>query len=220
MKRVKPLTAFVVLLLMGISSSLFAQSGPGIGTVEFVDGDVRINGELATFGQEVGLGDWVETGPNSTIEIVFDRGNIFELGPNTVAKLDLGEARQQVDLKFGTLSAVFERVRTLSGRGTFDVRTSTALAGVRGTTFFLRAVDGETTYVCTCNGSLELLPGAGNPFVETAAEHSAYFFTQNEDGEVEVESAEELYHDNESLNTLADRIGAAIPWGELPDDAE
>ncbi|MFP4378055.1 MAG: FecR domain-containing protein, partial [Spirochaetales bacterium] len=168
MKRVEPFLLVFLLILIPVVA--IAQSGPGIGRVEFVDGDVRINGELATFGHEVGLGDWVETGPNSTIEIVFDRGNIFELGPNTVAKLDLGEARQQVDLKFGTLSAVFERVRTLSGRGTFDVRTSTAVAGVRGTTFFLRVIDGETTYVCTCNGSLELMPGNGNPFVETAAE--------------------------------------------------
>jgi hypothetical protein len=210
----------VVILLLLVSAALAAQSGPAIGTVEFVDGDVRINGEHADFGQRVGLGDWVETGPDSAVDIVFDRGNIFQLGENTVARLNLSETRQRVDLKFGTLSAVFDRVRTLSGRGAFDVQTPTAVAGVRGTTFFLRAVDSRTTYICTCNGSLELLPAGGNPFLETAAAHSAYFFRETEDGSIVVESAEDLYHTNESLNELAEQIGVVIPWGQLPESNE
>ena len=111
----------------------FSQTS--LGVVEFLEGDVRINGEPVDFGYRVQLGDWVQTGPGSSVDIVFDRANVFRLGENTVAQLDIGSSRQQVDLKFGTFAAVFDRVRTLSGRGTFDLRTPTVVGGVRGTSF-------------------------------------------------------------------------------------
>lgn len=185
--------------------------------MQFVDGEVRVNGQLAFLGQQVSLGDWVETGRDSAVDIVFDGSNVFRLGASTVAVLNLGESRQQVDLRFGTFSAVFDRVRTLSGRGTFDVQAPTTVAGVRGTSFFMRVIDRTTTYVCTCNGTLEITPRSGNPFVESAAEHSAYFLRSNDSDEVSVESAAELYHDNDALNALAATIGVEIPWGELPE---
>jgi hypothetical protein len=210
-------SSVTVLFFLFTCSLLFAQSSPGVGEVQFLDGDVRINGRQAVLGQEVSLGDWVETGTDSSVDIVFDGRNIFRLGESTVAVLNLGESRQQVDLRFGTFSAVFDRVRTLSGRGTFDIQSQTTVAGVRGTSFFMRVVDRATTYVCTCNGILEITPTNANPFIESAAEHSAYFFRQTE-GTVAIESAEELYHDNESLNALAASIGVEIPWGELPHD--
>jgi hypothetical protein len=208
---------FAVLLIVVLVLPVAAQSGPGVGEVQFLDGQVRINGQEAFFGQAVSLGDWVETGPDSAVDIVFDGANVFRLGENTVAVLNLGESRQQVDLRFGTFSAVFDRVRTLSGRGTFDVQGPTTVAGVRGTSFFIRVVDSATTYVCTCNGTLELSPSAGNPFIESAAEHSAYFFRAAEGGAVNVETAGELYHSNDSLNTIAESIGVEIPWGDLPE---
>ncbi len=194
-----------------------AQTDSGLGTIEFLEGDVRVNGRLADFGLQVAVGDWIQTGPNAAAEIVFDRANVFRLGPNTVAQLNLGRSRQEVDLKFGSMSAVFDRVRTLSGRGTFDVRTPTAVAGVRGTSFFFRVIDGETTYVCTCNGTLELSPFGKESFLESATRHSAYFFRQAEDGSVTIERGTEAYHSTDSLNRVADSIGVTIPWGELPD---
>ncbi|HKJ85165.1 MAG TPA: FecR domain-containing protein [Spirochaetia bacterium] len=206
-----------LLLLVGMASVIGAQTGSGLGTIEFLQGDVRVNGRPADFGLQVAVGDWIQTGPNAAADIVFDRANVFRLGPNTVARLNLGASRQEVDLKFGSMSAVFDRVRTLSGRGTFDVRTPTTVGGVRGTSFFFRVIDGETTYVCTCNGTLELSPFGRDSFLESATRHSAYFFRQAEDGSVTVERGTEAYHSTESLNRIADSIGVSIPWGELPD---
>ena len=212
-------SALPLAILLAVSVCAGAQTGNGraMGRVEFLDGQVDINGAPADFGQTVEYGDWVQTGPGSSVDIVFDRANIFRLGANTVAVIEIGTDRQRVDLKYGTFSAVFDRVRTLSGRGTFDVRTPTAVAGVRGTSFFLRVVDRETTYVCTCNGTLELdAHGEGRAFVDSAPEHSAHYFRESE-GMVTVESATKVFHDNDTLNAVAEVIGVTIPWGRLPE---
>lgn len=196
-----------------------AQQSDGLGTVDYLEGDVRINGVLADFGDTVAFGDRVQTGPDGSIDIVFDRNNIFRLGSNTVAVIEIGATRQKVDLQFGTVSAVFNRLRTLAGDGTFGVTTQTVAGGVRGTSFFFRVLDRDTTYVCVCNGALELDPnGDLDPFVNSAVAHSASYF-RNVDGEVVVETAAELFHSSESLNVVADRIDATIPWGSVPESS-
>jgi hypothetical protein len=208
--------AVLIALLLVAGPAVAQTPGRASGVVEFVDGDVRINGVMADFGQVVQFGDWVQTGPGASIDIVFDRANIFRLGENTVAVIEIGSSSQRVDLRYGTFAAVFDRVRTLSGRGTFDVRTPTAVAGVRGTSFFLRVLDRETTYVCTCNGTLDLDPhGDAASFLDSAPQHSAHYFREV-DGAVTVEVAPQIYHDNDTLNVLADVIDVTIPWGSLP----
>ena len=203
-----------VLMMAVLSGAAFAQTATASrGVVEYLDGDVHINGVPADFGQRVYRGDWVQTGPDSHVDIVFDRLNIFRLGENTVAVLDIGAVRQEVDLKIGTFAAVLNRVSGAAGGG-FNVRTPTTVAGVRGTSFFVRVIDSSTTYQCTCNGSVHLHPDDGDEFVETATEHSAYLFTET-DGVVSVRSAAELYHSSTSLNELAAEIGVTIPWGRL-----
>lgn len=199
--------------------TLAAQAGgqPGLGTVDFVDGEVTINGVEADFGQTVGFGDWVQTGPGAAVDIVFDRANIFRLGENTVAVIEIGTTRQRVDVKYGSLSAVFDRLRTLTGAGTFDLTTPTVAGGVRGTTFFIRVIDRDDSYVCTCNGTLELEPlGSDEPFLDSAVEHSAHTF-RKVDGTIVVETAPLIYHSSETLDRVADRIGVTIPWGSLPE---
>jgi len=200
-----------------VSGAAWGQSSGqrGIGTVEFVDGNVTINGVPADFGQVVGYGDWVQTGPDSSIDIVFDRANIFRLGENTVATIEIGTTRQTVDLKFGSFAAVFDRLRTLSGNGTFDVRAPTVAGGVRGTSFFFRVLDRDTTYVCTCNGTLELAASGAESFRESAPEHAAHYF-RNVGGSVSVETAPLVFHSNESLNAIAEVVGVSVPWGSLP----
>ena len=200
-----------MLAIVGVASAQTA-----LGVVEFVVGDVRVNGVEVDFGDVVGAGDWVQTGEDGEVDIVFDTANIFRLGPNTVAVLNLGEARQSVDLKVGTFAGVFDRVRSLSGRGTFDVVTPTAVGGVRGTSFFLSVIDSETTYVCTCNGRVEYTTG-GDSFLDAAAEHSAYYMRRADDGTVSVERAPEIFHSNESLNQVAAQIDSIIPWGVDPE---
>jgi hypothetical protein len=204
----------VIAIALALLVTLTAGAQTATGVVDFVQGDVRVNGVPVDFGDAVGAGDWVQTGEDGQIDVVFDRRNIFRLGPNTVAVLNLGDRTQNVDLKTGTFAAVFDRVRTLAGRGTFDVTTPTAAGGVRGTSFFMRVVDRDTTYVCTCNGTLEYTPFGAGSFLDSATAHSAFLMVRNDDGTVSVERSVEQYHNSDSLNIVAERIDVVIPWGQ------
>jgi hypothetical protein len=211
--RTGVIVTFLLTIVTGLAS---AQNEPGLGVVQYLEGDVRINGVPADFGDRVAFGDRLQTGPDGYVDIVFDRSNIFRLGSNTVAVIKIGASRQSVDLQFGTFSAVFSRLRTLTGHDTFTVRAPTVAGGVRGTSFFFRVLDRNTTYVCSCNGSLELDDlGPTGPFVDSAVSHSARYF-RNVDGEIVTERADEIFHSSESLNEIADVIGLEIPWGSVP----
>ena len=194
-----------------------AQSGSGasIGVVEYLEGDVRINGKDADFGYSVQVGDWVQTGPNSAVDIVFDRANIFRLGQNTVAQLEIGTTRQEVDLKFGSFVAVFDRVRTLTGRGSFDVRTPTVVGGVRGTAFFFRVLDSETTYMCTCNGTLELTPGDLRRVVPELRGGTQCILLPVRRRRSIYEPATLEFHTSATLDEVAAGASLTIPWGSL-----
>ena len=217
MKQTTRWFAAVALLFVGVATVAVGQvSSPGRGTIEYFEGDVRMNGVPVDFGQLVGQGDWIQTGPGARVEVVFDRANVFQLGENTVAVIELSQSAQRVDLKTGSFAAVFDRVRTLAGRGSFEIRSPTTAGGVRGTSFFFRVLDRDTTYVCTCNGSLHLSPFGGESFLESAVAHSAYYFRR--DGRlVTVEQAPEIFHSTDSLNRLAALIEVEIPWGRLPE---
>lgn len=205
----------IVLLLFGIVAPAVAQRSVGalVGVVEYVEGEVTIDGVVADFGQEVPIGAWVQSGPGSRVDIVFDRVNIFRLGENTVAVVSIGDGRQDVDLRTGTLAAVFDRVRRLSGDEGFNVRTPTVVGGVRGTSFFFKVNSRDETYVCTCNGTIDWHSvGGEHSFQVAAPEHEAYLFRSTADG-VEVEQSTLIYHDNDSLNQLAEQTNVTIPWG-------
>lgn len=186
-----------------------------VGVVEYLEGRVTVNGVVADFGQEVPLGAWVQCGPNAYVDIVFDQHNVFRLGENTVAEISLGREKQEVDLRFGTLAAVFDRVRRLAGDDSFRVRTPTAIGGVRGTSFFFKVVDANETYVCTCNGTVDWADAHGDdPFTVSAPSHEAYTFRSTSDGVV-VEQGTLLYHNSDTMDEVADVVGTSIPWGTI-----
>lgn len=188
------------------------------GRLDYFEGEVSVNGEAAEIGMPVATGDLITTGPASVADVVFGGRNIFRLDEETSARLTLDTARQGVRLERGTFAAVFDELVTTgdSGDARFLLETNVTVAGVRGTTFFVRVESDESTFVCTCHGSLRMDPRAGaSPFTVTNYRHEAYRFRLTE-GEVVVESELDLYHTTEELNRLADRIGVTIPWGEAP----
>lgn len=204
-------------LLLGVAVPAAAQTGSSrlVGIVEFVQGDVSIDGRPADFGQEVPLGAWVQCGPSSRVDIVFDSVNVFRLGENTVAEINIGRERQDISLRFGTLAAVFDRVRKIGGQEAIRVRTPTAVGAVRGTAFFYKVINSTETYVCTCNGTIEWDDTHGDhPFTVSAPNHEAYLFTDTGDG-IAVTQSELLYHSSDALDDVAAVVDITVPWGSL-----
>ncbi|MFW6229216.1 MAG: FecR family protein [Alkalispirochaeta sp.] len=184
------------------------------GRIEFLAGDVRVDGAAAEIGAVLGSGSLVQTGSNGLVDIVFGDGNALRIEENTELTLDLADPSRGLDVSRGTVAAVFEGLESI-GTGpsdTFRIRTPSTVAGVRGTAFFVRIEDVDRTYVCTCHGVMDF---SDQGLTVRAARHTATRFIRR-DGDVVAEEAPELYHDSDSLNAVADVAGVTIKWGEEP----
>ncbi len=182
------------------------------GTVVFLSGEVSLDGRPAEIGQEARYGATVRTGADGVCEVVFASRNVFRIGGDSVAVLRMDGQNGEVELRSGIFAAVFEKLQYLGGDG-FRVKTPTAVAGIRGTAFFIKVEDAANTYVCTCNGRLALADdsGGGSRSVQ-ARHHRAYRFSREGQGVVS-RSAGMLYHDDAFMSSLAARIRVRIPWG-------
>ncbi len=152
--------AVVFLLLM--PSAAFAISGQ----VVYTEGDValRNGGQThdAAIGDSLGAGDVIVTGPRSLAVIDLANGTTLKLKEKTTLAIDsIGESTS-VKLSAG---GVFTSIaRKLTGR--FSVNTQTAVAGVRGTEFFMaygKTIDEKPdVWLCVNSGAVEVsIPETG-----------------------------------------------------------
>ncbi len=184
------------------------------GVIEYLEGEVLVNGAQAEIGQEITMGATVQTGEDSFCEIVFAGKNIFRIQEQSTASLEIDEIQGSITLKQGAMAAVFTKLQTLSASGgTFRVQTPTAVAGVRGTAFFIKVEDADSTYICTCNGVLGIEDAEqGNRRTVKSEHHRAYRFSRGTGG-IRMRRAPRLYHNNATMNVLAAKIRVRIPWG-------
>ena len=184
---------------------------PFNGTVDYLEGEVHVDGAEADLGHEVRDGSTVQTAKQSLCEILFDESNVFRIEENTILSIS-SEGQKQIELRTGVLAGVFTKLRKLSSETNFEIRTPTAVAGIRATVFYVKVEKPSSVYVCICNGSLALSDDEGNErFVLEAQHHKARRFIR-ENGGIVVETAPVLYHSDEYMNRLAEKIDFSIPW--------
>jgi len=120
------------------------------GSVEAYSAD---EGKYETAEEDMFLyaGDWIRTGSDSYAELVFDEDgrNVVRVESNTYAVFRLGQ-REKIELISGEL---FSRIDQLPPGSTFEVKTPTAVTGVRGT-HWVMSVDQEGTEIEAVEGSL------------------------------------------------------------------
>ncbi len=206
----------LVALLAGCQKS---ATGPRTvsARVDYVNGDVRIDGAAVGPGTTIKPVFSVTTGVDSSVGIVFDEKNILHVDAQTEAYIDLTADVRSVELRRGTLASALRKLSqvTAADPERFRVKTPSAVAGVRGTVFFIRVEDTANTYVCTCNGTLRLDDSRdANPFQVRAAHHEAYRFTASTEA-VAVSPAQMLYHTDQMMELGAARIGETIDWTQV-----
>ena len=155
-RRAGPLAAAGLLIALACSPSVGAADGEivyALGKVEVHRARQVLEAEP---GMPVGPGDVLETGRDGTAILTLSGNVELKLRENTRLSLDsLGEGIA-VSLAKGSL---FSRVTgKLAGR--YSVRTQTAVAGVRGTEFFVaygRRIDAQAdVWLCVNSGSVEV----------------------------------------------------------------
>jgi len=202
------LTATSQLIAGGQSESSVMQR---TGVLEYIQGEVFINNQLGSIGDSVNSDDIIKTGANSYCEIVFGERNLFRLEDNTITQIDW--AKSEVQLSQGAIGAVFTNLnRFITPDRNFIVSTPSVAAGVRGTVFYIKIENPQNTYLCICNGELDLTESY-NGIVISSGHHQAYRFS-NREGTLSYAPAPLLYHDDPKMESIADKIDYSIPWGK------
>lgn len=182
--------------------------------VAYVQGDVAVNGSAVELGDTLERTFTVQTGAGARLDIVFDEQNVLSVSQNARAFVDLSSVAPQIRVDRGGFTSVLRKLEKLAGRDSFNISTGQAVLGVRGTSFCVW-VDATSTYVCACNGTVRTVDAKGN-HEETlvSAHHVARLFAEA-NGVLSVEGAGLLHHDDDSVQSVASRIGYTIDWTKI-----
>ena len=150
------------LLFLLLSASVFALSGQ----LTYTEGDGSIRSSTgahpAAIGDALGAGDVITTSARSLAVIDLANGTTLKLREKTTLAIDSIGDQTSVNLTAGGVFTTI--VGKLTGR--FSVRTQSALAGVRGTEFFIaygRTIDAQPdVWLCVNSGIVDVsIPDTG-----------------------------------------------------------
>lgn len=150
--RALPLAIVLGALAVGLAAETVLAQEQEIGRIKTVKGTVHVERGGQRTPAAVGAGlrgaDQVLTGPDGAVGITLADETLLSAGPNSVLGLDrfAFDARTQrgsieASLTRGTLAVVSGRIAK-QAPDAMTIRTPTAVLGVRGTEFLVRASDG------------------------------------------------------------------------------
>ena len=191
-----------------------ASSGKIEAIATYIQGEVTINGQPGKEGEVVPIGSTVKTGPAAAAEITFGSQNIFRVEAETITTISISEKERRIQIEKGAIDAIFERLGMIADNNEFRVETPSVVAGIRGTVFYIKVEKPDTTYVCTCYGTVHQEAADESAAKDvTAYHHKAYRYIRSESG-VKIETAGLDYHDDAAMDGLGEKIDVKIPWGK------
>jgi len=199
------------LIPMAMIALRAAPAATSLPIVEYVEGSVKIDGKDADFGQILPKTATVVTGPSAYCDIVFGGRNAFRVGQNSIVKLDFRKTKPEIGLVKGGITSVLRKLEKIAGKDSFVVRTQSAIAAVRGTSFCVWA-DESSTYVCACNGAVRTLDAKGRNAQTLESSHHVARLYQAKGKAFTVEAAGMLHHDDALVESVAARIGEGVDW--------
>ncbi len=218
----------VVLMVAMFGCSKKTNAGLFEGKVILTVGSVLVDGAPAAVDAAVKADSAVKTGKDSICEIVFNGKNILHILENTSLKLDMQARKKGIKIESGGLEAVVKNLgRTKDGKPVpFEVETQTAVAAVRGTTFYIRVADSSNTILCDCNGVIDLAnPGMTNERTVESRHHTPFVFSSDKKGmnfkqlkikyKNDMELKKKAGHNDRDMNELAAKIGVKIDWSHV-----
>lgn len=203
--------------ILGLTLVLLASCGAGVSsepataaTIEYFEGIVTIDGRPAAVGSEVRDGAVIVTAENSMIELSFGDYRILRAGENS--RLILDSRTREMKLDSGALTVAQARARRFGKNRSWQLRTPTTVAAVRGTFYFSKVESPDVTYFCLCNGKIHLEDPEGETFLDLeAAHHNAVEFVRNDSG-VFYRTSVMKHHDDSDVESLADKVHVPIDW--------
>ena len=161
MKRNIAVVMFVLLAFCGA-----ALAAPMKVTVSKVTGKVEVSAgagwKALKDGDSVSVGADVRTGAGASCILKWGGGNAVKLGPLTTMSVDQaeksvsGDENSRVNLKAGSAQAHAKKLST--SKSSFEIKTPTAVAGVRGTDIIAEIAAGNVSFGVS-DGQLEVTAG-------------------------------------------------------------
>ena len=211
MKRIISLSG----LFLAMAAICFAQAGqpgPRVPTLTYMEGTVTIDSRSAAIGDTVPLGSVVRTSEQSLADIEFSARNVMRLSENTTLVFNPRNLQTGSELRLGALTLVLKNLPSGAVGENLLVRTPTVVAGVRGTSFFVKVESPSSTYVCACNGVVQVLGADGSLLSELVASHHKAVRVAGSTDQPQVTDAPLLYHTDEDVEKVAAAIGYKIDW--------
>lgn len=158
-----------ILTMLSIAFFIFmfgaASAAPMKVTVDKVQGTVQVSKgsgwSALKNGDSVPVGADVKTGAGSSCILKWAGGNVIKITPMstvsvTAERTAAGDEKSSVNLKQGKVNAHAKKLSTAGS--SFDVKTPTAVAGVRGTDILAEIQAGNVSFAVS-DGQLELTIG-------------------------------------------------------------
>ena len=171
-----------IITVFMISSAVKAQDSVGIVTA--LQGVVNVSDSSGikqlSQGDNIFMGDIIETGEDSGVKIVFNDESMISLGDNTVFEINefvyTPTQRKAIsNITKGKMRAIIKNLK--GGNSDVEFNTPNAVAGIKGTTLYINA---DKALFCVREGEVEV--GGNGPNSNTVTLGSNQF-TQIVDGE-------------------------------------
>jgi hypothetical protein len=200
--------ASLAVVSVAIRQALAMGENPAAPGLHRVEGEVRVNRQLAKSGQLVRPGDVIETGARSQAVFVVGRDAYL---------LRAGSRLETVgrEMLIDTLRVVTGRLLSVLGPGARRIQTPTATIGIRGTGIYVEAEPGRT-YVCTCYGTADLQstekPDERETVRTTHHDQPRYVYGKSMPSIRMIEGAPVINHTDAELTMLEALVGRRPPF--------
>jgi len=172
----------IIKVPFSISKNRVAKLTVAVNTVSIIRGG---NTSQGGNGMTLLQGDQIQTGPGAKAEIQLDEGSVVRVGPDTQFSMsnygfNNGQRDTNLALNQGSMQM---RVTKLSGASEFRVSTVTAVAGVRGTFFYVNYdPKSKQAGIAVYSGKVEVGNSTGDKKAPVAAVTAGNAVTVTSDG--------------------------------------
>lgn len=182
-------------------------AAPDAGIVR-LKGKVLLNGQPASVGQIVKMGDALETFADAEV--------VFIVGKDAY----LQRSGSKIRLETATGGGFAQLLRVISGRvlavfakGETQISTPTVTLGIRGTGVYIEA-EADKTYVCLCYGTAEYIPTAdpGHAITQTTQHHEKPLWIYADMSQPLMEASVPMNHSDAELSMLEALVGRVPPF--------
>ena len=168
-----------------------------------VEGTVTMDGAPATVDAAIPETAKIVTGKDGRAVITLEPGGIIEIRKGSTVEVGKSERKDKsLKLALGTLWSF------VPNGSSYEVVTDNAVAGVRGTVFYMEAQGPKKTYLCACDGEIDLVganPKLNKP-LKSSMEHKAFMIMTKGKKQV-ARKAKRLNHTDEQKDALLPLMG-------------